>query len=198
MSDVEKKPCVSCGALVTGPVQEFQYEGHKPDCELVNGWLADEINNQNYWKEAVDAVAKEVDQFSAQLKEREVMRGDILCQKCGTDLGYGWDAMRHERKLIGGYKAIICVECVNLWHEHVEGGAGNNAYERIRKLEQEIAITQNCFVTTGGDAVGVALNALQPLYNRREAVQRELYNVGKEWIADKLPTPQTTGTVSNP
>lgn len=129
-------------------------------------------------------------------KEQEFMRGDILCQKCSADLGYGWDAMRHERKLVGGYKAVVCVECVNLWHEHVMAGAANGAYERLRKLDQEIAITQNCFVTTGGDAVGDALSALQPLYDRREAVQEELYAAGKAWAADKLPV--TTGTVSNP
>lgn len=149
----------------------------------------------SYWKEAVEAVSKEVDRFSAKLtKETQMLQGDVTCQKCSTDLGYGWDAMRHERKLIGGFKAILCVECTNLWHEHLEGGVGNNAFNRYRDIEVEINTTQNCFVTTGGDTVGDALNAVQPLYVKLRAISQELFNVAKEWVADKLPAPQTTAT----
>ena len=38
MEEQEKQPCVSCGALVSGPTQEYPYHGHKVSCKLTAEW----------------------------------------------------------------------------------------------------------------------------------------------------------------
>lgn len=124
-------------------------------------------------------------------KEIDEMR-DVTCKKCTTKLGYGLDSARYERALIGGYKAVICVECINAWRDYlIETGAGNNAFDRVQALDRDLKIVGACFATTGGNQVQAAKDEMRPLYAQRDAIDRELYILGKEWAADTIPTPAT-------
>ena len=126
-------------------------------------------------------------------KVEKSMRGDILCQKCSDDLGFGYLPRELERNLLGGYKCLLCTECVNRWTEHLNTGIGNNAYARFCAVKKEVDVVRNCYITTGGDKIADALKELKPLYALVAAVEKELYTLGKEWIADKLPVPAATG-----
>lgn len=121
------------------------------------------------------------------LKKEVTKVRDVNCKKCATNLGYGLDGIHHERKLVGGYKVIICVDCVNLWSEHLDSGAANNAFERTNDVELDIGVIQNCFVTSGGSNIQEAQDLLRPLFAKRRLIERELYDEAKAWVGIKAP-----------
>ncbi len=116
------------------------------------------------------------------------MRGDILCEKCSADLGYGWDAQRHQVQLIGSFQAIICHTCQNLWGDYVEA---TPEYDKLRKILSETEITTGCYLTTGGKELPDAKSVLTPLHDAQHAAEKEIRELARAWVADKLPVPQT-------
>jgi len=153
-------------------------EHNSPDSVTV--WVA----NRSELVAELDDLAEEVEKS---------MRDETLCQKCSCDLGFGWAYKENERTLLGGYKCNICTECVNRWTDYLITGVANNVHDRLIDIKREIGVVKNCYVTTGGGKVAEALVALKPLYAQETAVEKELYTLGKEWIADKLPVPAATG-----
>jgi len=117
-----------------------------------------------------------------------MMRGDVNCAKCGADLGYGWDAVRHERTLVGGYKAALCVDCVNVWGEHIRK-SHKALWDSLKELDAEHHATQLCFNTAGEEKVSAAKKALMPLEKRRNEIEEQLYDIAKTWVADKVSAP---------
>jgi hypothetical protein len=169
--------CVSCGALV--PYQgEPPYEGHKRHCRLVLGW------------KHTDKCQKLLSEIS-EIKEREeaIMNGDVACKKCGTDLGYGWDAMRHERTLIGGYKAVLCVDCINLLGEFLKT---KPEWDESRKQIAEEKSVGSCFEAAGADMLPEARSAYDSLTLKADDLHNRLYDITKAWVADKVSAPTPT------
>jgi hypothetical protein len=135
----------------------------------------------------LEKLQAEVEGFKTQLEDR-IMRTDRLCEKCGVDLGFGWDDRRHEVKLVGGYKANICTSCTNLWHEHLNTVPQKDVFDRLRKNDVKIATIRECYHTTGGDHIDEAEAKLQPLYDTKKGIEQELFQIGKAWVAQKLPS----------
>ncbi len=121
------------------------------------------------------------------------MRGDVKCEKCSDDLGYGWDAARQRSKLVGTLYAVLCTSCVNLWGDHVrvDAGAGKTAYAELVVIDAERDATRLCYDTQGKQVLPEATQALIAIAEKREAILDRLRVVAKAWVADKLPVPQT-------
>ncbi|MHA2064329.1 MAG: hypothetical protein ACXABY_08110 [Candidatus Thorarchaeota archaeon] len=50
------------------------------------------------FQDLVDRLFTNLGGWIEDYKKEDEMRGDVKCEKCSCDLGYGWDAARHERK----------------------------------------------------------------------------------------------------
>lgn len=121
------------------------------------------------------------------------MRGDVKCEKCSEDLGYGWDASRQRIKLVGDLFAVLCTSCVNLWGDHirVDASAGEIAFAELVALDAETDATRLCYDTQGQGVLPEARQALKELAEKRQGITARLRVVAKEWVADKLPVPTT-------
>ena len=178
MSKERLGSCLSCGGLVPeldGP----PYKGHKKGCQLVAEWRQEEETIRQL-EEKLAAVKKQCEEFG--------VRGDVACAKCGKDLGFGWDAIEHERTLLGDFKVVLCVECVNAWHEHIKEECTTD-WEAIRVLDNKIDATRLCFMTAGGENVDAAFGSLEPLNEQRRALKDKFYDYAKAWAADNVSAP---------
>lgn len=74
-----------------------------------------------------------------------------------------------ERRMVGGYLAILCTDCCNRWTEHVASGP-----EWFFLKKQEIRVST---LVSAGD-----MESLNEAFKFHEA-EMVLYQIAKEWVA---------------
>lgn len=121
------------------------------------------------------------------------MLGDVNCEKCGNDLGHVWDAKRNEVTLYGQYKAVLCISCINLWHEHIQEKHKAD-WDVALTLDAEESAARTCLFSAGEDRIASATKLFIGIETRRREHKDKFYGYGKAWVADKIqvtvaPTP---------
>jgi hypothetical protein len=145
---------------------------------------------KDYSKEDIDGLVSGLDGWITELKKEteDRMRGDVGCDKCGKDLGYGWDAKRFQSTLYGDYKAVLCPSCINLWHEHIVT-IHKADWDVTLVLDAEENAIRTCLFSAGEDKIASTTDLLTDINTRRRALKFKFYGYAKAWAADKIPTP---------
>lgn len=95
------------------------------------------------------------------------------CERCGVE---GYKEHTEQTKLAGGYMVNICNRCSNEWGEHV------SATPEWAAL-QEVGVDLDCIHIKALAGFAPDDERLGDLLRRQHALQRELYDIGKEFVA---------------